>query len=131
MKAGIVVNWQIKKVAREIKARENHINSVILMPKPLYLLFKKVYNLLKSNDLLLDPKLVIHKDKQALSEKALQTKGIWNYVKQIKEKTLKSRMMYGFLKKRSKGKVKYFTSRWFFLISSRPLVTQTLILNNL
>ena len=29
--------------------------------------------------------------------------------------------MFGFLKKRSKGKVKYFTLRWFFLISSRPL----------
>lgn len=32
--------------------------------------------------------------------------------------------MYGFLKKRSKGKVKYFTSRWFFMISSRPLNRQ-------
>ena len=58
-----------------------------------------------------------------LSEKALQTKGIWNYLKTVKEKTLKSRIMYGFLKKRSKGKVKYFTSRWFFMISSRPLVS--------
>lgn len=33
--------------------------------------------------------------------------------------------MYGFLKKRSKGKIKYFYSRWFFLISSRPLVIFT------
>ena len=36
-------------------------------------------------------------------------------------KTLKSRIIYGFLKKRSKGRVKYFNNRWFFLISSRPL----------
>ena len=66
--------------------------------------------------------MVVDKERQALSEKALNTKGIWNYLKAVKDKTLKSRIMYGFLKKRSKGKVKYFTSRWFFMISSRPLV---------
>lgn len=66
--------------------------------------------------------MILDKDKTSLSEKALVTKGIWNYLKSVKEKTLKSRIMYGFLKKRSKGKIKYFSSRWFFLISSRPLV---------
>lgn len=29
--------------------------------------------------------------------------------------------MYGFLNKRSVGKVKFFNPRWFLLISSRPL----------
>lgn len=67
--------------------------------------------------------MIVSKEKQDLSEKALQTKGIWNYLKTVKDKTLKSRIMYGFLKKRSKGKVKYFTTRWFFMISSRPLVS--------
>lgn len=45
---------------------------------------------------------------QSLSEKALQTKGLWNYLKTIKQTTLKSRLMYGFLKKRGKGKMKSF-----------------------
>ena len=66
---------------------------------------------------------MLNKDKAMLSEKALITKGIWNYLKAVKEKALKSRIMYGFLKKRSKGKIKYFSSRWFFLISARPLVS--------
>lgn len=67
---------------------------------------------------------MIDKDRQELSEKALQTKGILTYLKTTKDKTLKDRIMYGFLKKRSKGKVKYFTVRWFFLISSRPLTRE-------
>ena len=29
--------------------------------------------------------------------------------------------MFGFLRKRSKGHLKYFINRWWFLISSRPL----------
>jgi len=73
--------------------------------------------------------LILDKNKASLSEKALITKGFWTYLKTVKEKTLKSRMMYGFLKKRSKGKIKYFSQRWFFLISSRPLVT--IFTNNL
>lgn len=82
--------------------------------------------------MMIDPKMIVSgsREKQELSEKALQTKGIWNYLKSIKEGTLKSRIMYGFLKKRSKGKMKYFTQRWFFMISSRPLVTQAGILIN-
>lgn len=46
---------------------------------------------------------------------------MWNYFKLIKEKTLKTRMIYGFMKRRSKGLVKYFNKYWFLLISSRPL----------
>ena len=34
---------------------------------------------------------------------------------------IQSRLIYGFLNKRSSGKVKFFQRRWFFLISSRPL----------
>jgi hypothetical protein len=49
------------------------------------------------------------------------TKGLQNYLKTINEKQLKSRVIYGFLKKRGKGKMKSFQSRWFFLLSSRPL----------
>ncbi|CDW71658.1 ph domain containing protein [Stylonychia lemnae] len=56
-----------------------------------------------------NPQLVLNKDQTQLSEKALITKGIWNYLKTVKEKTLKSRIQYGFLKKRSKGKIKYFS----------------------
>lgn len=56
-----------------------------------------------------------------MSEKALVTKGLQNYLKTINEKQLKSRVIYGFLKKRGKGKMKSFQSRWFFLLSSRPL----------
>lgn len=58
---------------------------------------------------------------KGLSEKALVTKGLQNYLKTINEKQLKSRVIYGFLKKRGKGKMKSFQSRWFFLLSSRPL----------
>lgn len=65
----------------------------------------------------------MNKDKSVLNEKALVSKGIWTYLKRVKEKQLKSRIIYGFLKKRSKGKIKYFQSRWFFMISSRPLVS--------
>ncbi len=43
-------------------------------------------------------------------------------MKSINPKTLRSRIVYGFLKRRSKGKVKYFKKYWFFIISSRPLV---------
>ena len=44
-----------------------------------------------------------------------------NYLNAIDPKLLKPRMMYGFAKKRSTGKIKYFNPRWMFLISSRPL----------
>jgi hypothetical protein len=71
--------------------------------------------------------LILDKDLAQLSEAALRSKGFWNYLKAVKEKTLKTRLMYGFLKKRSKGKIKYFNQRWFFLISSRPLVRIFLI----
>ena len=54
----------------------------------------------------------------------MQTKGIWNYLKALPQRVMKVRVLYGFLKRRSKGKVKLFKKYWFFLISSRPLVLQ-------
>ena len=56
-----------------------------------------------------------------LSEQALIDKGIANYVKSIEADMISSRVQYGFLNKRSTGKVKFFQRRWFFMISSRPL----------
>jgi hypothetical protein len=32
--------------------------------------------------------------------------------------------MFGYLRKRSKGAIKFFNNRWWFLISSRPLNTE-------
>ena len=52
---------------------------------------------------------------------ALKTKGIWGYLKNMIPEVMHSRVMFGFLRKRSKGNVKYFIHRWWFLISSRPL----------
>jgi len=70
----------------------------------------------------LDPKLKVGKSReQTLSEDALKSKGLWNYLKTLPEPKLHSRLMYGFLKKRGKGKMKSFQLRWFFLFSSRPL----------
>jgi hypothetical protein len=65
--------------------------------------------------------MIIAKGSEALSERALTTKGMWNYLKGLKDQVLRSRIMYGFLKKRGKGKMKSFQTRWFFLLSSRPL----------
>lgn len=68
------------------------------------------------------PLIGLRNDKHIqLSLKALVTKGIWGYLKNIKPELLRSRIMFGFIRKRSKGTVKYFISRWWFLISSRPL----------
>ena len=44
-----------------------------------------------------------------------------NYITSIDKDIISTRIQYGFLNKRSTGKIKYFQSRWFFLISSRPL----------
>jgi hypothetical protein len=56
-----------------------------------------------------------------LSLRALYTKNIWGYMKAIDPKVMRSRVIFGFLRKRASGKVKYFMSRWYFMISSRPL----------
>ena len=40
---------------------------------------------------------------------------------------MRSRVIFGFLRKRSKGAIKFFNTRWWFLISSRPLNTEDFI----
>lgn len=40
---------------------------------------------------------------------------------------MRSRVIFGFLRKRSKGAIKFFNNRWWFLISSRPLNTEDFI----
>ena len=67
------------------------------------------------------PDIVVDKEEAQLSEQALEDKGILYYLKNIDDSLKKSRLMYGFISKRSTGKIKYFQYRWFFLISSRPL----------
>lgn len=42
-------------------------------------------------------------------------------MKAIDPKTIQSRIIFGFLRKRSRGKFKFFVNRWYFMISSRPL----------
>jgi hypothetical protein len=56
-----------------------------------------------------------------LGRRALITKGIWSYLKNMDQQKMRSRIMFGFLRKRSAGKVQVFVSRWWFLISARPL----------
>ncbi len=53
----------------------------------------------------------------------LEKSGLVSYFG-INEKTRKfmmNRMVFGYLSKRSKGKIKYFMKRWFILISAKPL----------
>jgi len=45
------------------------------------------------------------------------------YIKSIPPDLIDTRIKYGFLNKRSMGKIKYFQCRWFFMVSSRPLDT--------
>lgn len=62
-----------------------------------------------------------------LSLQALRTKNIWNYLKAISPKLMRSRVIFGYLRKRARGKFKYFMSRWYFMISQRPLNMQDFI----
>jgi hypothetical protein len=55
------------------------------------------------------------------SLRAIKTKNIWSYLKVIDPKIMQSRVIFGFLRKRSRGKFKFFVNRWYFMISSRPL----------
>lgn len=69
------------------------------------------------------PLIVVDREYSALSERALVDKGMISYLNNIDKDLLKPRIKYGFLNKRSAGKVKFFEKRWFFMISSRPLDT--------
>jgi len=60
-----------------------------------------------------------------VSDLALSVKGIFKSIKHELPERLKSRMFYGFLFKKRESKIelaKIYQKRWFFLISSRPLV---------
>ncbi|CAG9318772.1 unnamed protein product [Blepharisma stoltei] len=60
-------------------------------------------------------------DSQNVHVQIMNLKGIWQYIVNIDAKVLKNRLIYGFLNKRSKGKMKYFQKRWFVLISGAPI----------
>lgn len=62
-----------------------------------------------------------NKEEHELAKRALEDKGLNEYLEAIDEELLKVRYMHGFAKKRSSGKLKFFQPRWMFLISSRPL----------
>ena len=55
------------------------------------------------------------------SESILEETGILGYINKIPSKKRKSRTMYGFLGKPTRGAIKVPKMRWLFLISSRPL----------
>ena len=63
------------------------------------------------------------------SLKALHTKNIWNYLKCIDYEIVRSRVIFGFLKKRSKGLHGIYHNRWWFMISSRPLNMEDFLLD--
>lgn len=41
----------------------------------------------------------------------------------MNKKKFESRLLTGFLEKRSRGKMKYFMKRWFVLVSAKPLTS--------
>jgi hypothetical protein len=53
----------------------------------------------------------------------LEKSGLNSYlgVSEKAKKFMMNRMIFGYLSKRSKGKIKYFMKRWFVLISAKPL----------
>ncbi len=63
------------------------------------------------------------------SLKALHTKNIWNYLKCIDYEIVRSRVIFGFLRKRSKGLHGIYHNRWWFMISSRPLNMEDFLLD--
>ena len=60
-------------------------------------------------------------DQIELSRRALVQKKIWDYLAPMNEQLRNSRVIFGFLRKRSSGRIQVFVNRWWFLISSRPL----------
>ena len=65
--------------------------------------------------------LIYDEESIKLSRQALINKRIWYYLKSMPEEKMMSRVIFGFLRKRSSGRVQVFVNRWWFLISSRPL----------
>lgn len=54
------------------------------------------------------PEIVLDKEEDDLSRSALTDKGLSNYLDAIEDNLLNCRCMYGFVKKRSSGKLKFF-----------------------
>ena len=71
----------------------------------------------------LDHRIGLNYDRRniELSRRALVTKSLWGYLKSMNPDLMRNRVMFGFLRKRSSGRLKVFIYRWYFLISSRPL----------
>ncbi|CAK57824.1 unnamed protein product (macronuclear) [Paramecium tetraurelia] len=87
----------------------------------------QVYKERQRNSLLIDlskgdKKIKEKQNTQQLSnEKMLELIGLKEFIKNMNEQFVYQRMIYGYLGKRSKGKVKYFQKRWFILVSAKPL----------
>jgi len=67
------------------------------------------------------PDIMPNEEETKLANCALDDKGLNVYLKAIESDLLNCRYLFGFCKKRSSGKIKYFNPRWMFLISARPL----------
>jgi len=55
------------------------------------------------------------------SEDVLHKSGISNYFPDINDEFIKSRMLYGYISKRSMTSIKYYMKRWFILISAKSV----------
>ncbi|CAD8118152.1 unnamed protein product [Paramecium sonneborni] len=87
----------------------------------------QVYKERQRNSLLIDlskeDKKIIEKQNvsQLSNDKMIELVGLKEFIKNMNEQFIYQRMIYGYLGKRSKGKVKYFQKRWFILVSAKPL----------
>ncbi|CAD8111062.1 unnamed protein product [Paramecium primaurelia] len=87
----------------------------------------QVYKERQRNSLLIDLSKGDKKSKekqdisQLSNDKMIELVGLKEFIKNMNEQFIYQRMIYGYLGKRSKGKVKYFQKRWFILVSAKPL----------
>jgi hypothetical protein len=57
-------------------------------------------------------------------------KKIWDYLQNVDRDIIRSRVMFGFLRKRSKGLHGIYHNRWWFMVSSRPLGMEDFLRDN-
>jgi hypothetical protein len=55
------------------------------------------------------------------NQQIMVAKGIWNYLGNVSRAKLQSHVICGNLNKRSKGKVKFFQTRWFIMVSGAAI----------
>jgi len=55
-------------------------------------------------------------------QQVMVAKGIWQCLGSLPRKILKGRLRCGFLNKRSKGTIKYFSRRWFIMFVPTPFI---------